>query len=302
MTSVREAIGRAAAELAEAGLESPRVDADILAAHVLGIDRGRLVLAGEFTDEEEARFRDLVAARRAREPLQHLTRTAWFRRIELGVGPGVFVPRPETELLVEWGLGWLRSAGDSPTVADLCAGSGAIAISIAVELPGSKVYAVESGRRAVEWLRRNAGRYGASEHGVTVVAGDVTEPSTLAELDGRVDLVLANPPYLLTTAAGSLPTEVAKHDPYSALFGGPDGLDVIRGLVPRVAALLRPGGGFGMEHDDTHGDVVPALLRAHGAFTDVKLHHDLAGRARFTTATRTAETRPTGSGWQDGTP
>lgn len=297
VTSVREAIGQAAAELAEAGLESPRVDADILAAHVLGIDRGRLVLAGEFTDKEAARFRDLVAARRTRVPLQHLTRTAWFRHLELGVGPGVFVPRPETELLVEWGLGWLRSGGDSPTVVDLCAGSGAIAISVSVELSPSKVYAVEHDPRALQWLRRNA-----DGHGVTVVAGDVTDPATLSELDGRVDLVLANPPYLLTTAAGGLPTEVTRHDPYSALFGGPDGLDVIRGLVPRVAALLRPGGGFGMEHDDTHGEVVPDLLRAHGAFTDVKLHHDLAGRARFTTATRTGPARQSGPGWQDGTP
>jgi release factor glutamine methyltransferase len=158
------------------------------------------------------------------------------------------------------------------------------------------VYAVESDRHALEWLRRNANGYG-----VTVVAGDVTDPATLAELDGQVDLVLANPPYIPTTMAGSLPTDVTNHDPYSALFGGPDGLAVIRGLVPRVAALLRPGGGFGMEHDDTHGDVVPALLREHDAFTDVKLHHDLAGRARHTTATRTGAARQTGPGWQDGT-
>jgi release factor glutamine methyltransferase len=297
VTSVREAIAEAAAEFAVAGLESPRVDADILAAHVLGIDRGRLVLAGEFTETEAARFRDLVAARRNRVPLQHLTRTAGFRRLELGVGPGVFVPRPETELLVEWGLRRLRSAGDSPTVVDLCSGSGAIAISVVVELPGSRVYAVEIDPRAVEWLRRNA-----NGHGVTVVAGDVTDPATLSELDGRVDLVLANPPYLPITAAGSLPTEVTKHDPYSALFGGLDGLDVIRGLIPRAAVLLRPGGAFGFEHDDTHGEVVPALLREDGRFADVKLHHDLAGRARFTTATRMGAARQTRSGWQDGTP
>jgi release factor glutamine methyltransferase len=146
-------------------------------------------------------------------------------------------------------------------------------------------------------LRRNA-----SGHDITVVAGDVTVPATLAECDGRVDLVLCNPPYVPTGAAGKVPVEVTSHDPYSAVFGGPDGLAVIRGLVPRVAALLRPGGGFGVEHDDTHGDVVPALLRDDGRFMDVKLHHDLAGRARFTTAVRVGEGTAAGRGWQDGTP
>jgi release factor glutamine methyltransferase len=295
--TVRGAIASAATELAAAGLPSPRVDAEILAAHVLGIDRGRLVLAGTFTAEEVARFDALVAARRTRIPVQHLIRTAWFRRLELGVGPGVFVPRPETELLVEWGLGWLRSAPDPPTVVDLCAGSGAVAVSVAVEKPGSTVYAVERDPAALDWLRRNA-----IGHDITVVAGDVTDPSTLVELDGAVDLVLCNPPYVPTGDAGALPVEVTAHDPYPAVFGGADGLAVIRAIVPRVAVLLRPGGGFGMEHDDTHGAAVPALLRADGRFTDITPHRDLAGRPRFTTATRTAEHPPRRRGWQDGNP
>jgi release factor glutamine methyltransferase len=298
---VREAIGRAATDLAEAGIDSPRVDAELLAAYVLGIDRSRLALAGEFTPDQSARFDDLVTARRARVPVQHLTRTAGFRRLELAVGPGVFVPRPETELLVEWGIGWARawarSTGAEPTVVDLCAGSGAIALSVVVELPGSRVYAVEKNPRSLEWLRRNA-----RGHDLSVVAGDATAPSTLVELDGTVDLVLSNPPYVPSGVAGGLPAEVTVHDPYQAVFGGPDGLEIIRDLIPRVASLLRPGGAFGFEHDDTHGEVVPALLRADGRFADVKLHHDLAGRVRFTTAARTGAVPPDRPGWQDGTP
>jgi release factor glutamine methyltransferase len=268
--------------LAAAGVESPRVDAELLAAHVLGVARGALPGAPEPTDAQLVTFRDLLARRASRVPLQHLTGTAPFRHLEIAVGPGVFVPRPETELLVEWGLRWL-GPGSSPLVVDLCAGSGAVALSVEAELPSSRVYAVELAPQALEWLRRNA-----SGTGVRVVAGDVLDPATLSDLDGKVDLVLCNPPYVPETGpdASRLPPEVTDHDPPAAVFGGPDGLAVIGPLVGRVARLLRPGGAFGVEHDSGHAGAVGARLLADGRFTDVQLHDDLAGRPRFTTARR----------------
>jgi release factor glutamine methyltransferase len=283
---VADAVAKAAGELLDAGVAAPRVDAELLAAHVLGVPRGRLAVVDDFPAAEELRFRDLVRARSSRVPLQHLTGVAPFRHLELAVGPGAFVPRPETELLVEWGLQWLRthSANRSapPIVVDLCAGPGPIAASVATEEPQAAVYAVEREPIAVGWLRRNV-----SERGVTVVKGDATKPETLSELDGRVDLVLCNPPYVPEIGSAGLPPEVSEHDPHNAVFGGTDGLDVIRPLIGRLAALLRPGGAFAVEHDDTHAYVVPILVDSDGRFTDIELHHDLARRPRFTTATRT---------------
>jgi release factor glutamine methyltransferase len=295
--NTRAIIVRAAAELAAAGLPSPRVDAELLAAHVLGVPRGRLLLAGDLDADQLRRMADLVARRRAHEPLQHLTGRAPFRQLDLAVGPGVFVPRPETELLVEWALGWARSASQTPaTIVDLCAGSGAIALAVAAELrPTPQVYAVERDPTALEWLRRNA-----SSSGVAVVAGDVLDPAVLADVAGAVDLVLCNPPYVPRTVAGRLPVDVTGHDPQVAVFAGADGLELIRPLVGRVAALLRPGGAFAVEHDDSHGESVPELLRVDGRFDDVKVHHDLAGRPRFTTATLGRGVPEPARGWQDG--
>ncbi|MEJ3749648.1 peptide chain release factor N(5)-glutamine methyltransferase [Actinomycetes bacterium KLBMP 9797] len=270
------AVRSATVALADAGLPSARVDAELLAAHVLGVSRGRLALADGLTAPQREAYRDLVDRRAAGEPLQHLVGTAPFRRLEVAVGPGVFVPRPETELLAGWGL---EVAGASPTVVDLCSGSGAIALAVAQEVPDATVYAVERSPAALSWLRRNA-----DGTRVRVVAGDVTDPAVLAELDGRVDLVLCNPPYV--PAAVAVPADVARHDPAEAVFAGADGLSVIRPVVARAAALLRGGGWFGVEHDDTHGEVVPALLRADGRFADVADHRDLAGRPRFATARR----------------
>jgi release factor glutamine methyltransferase len=270
--------------LSRAGIGSARVDAELLAAHVLGVPRGRLLLTPRLTPEQARRFTELLAQRAERIPLQHLVGSAPFYRVELAVGPGVFIPRPETELLVEWGLGVLP--GGSPTVVDLCSGSGAIALAVAHERPQATVYAVERDPAALEWLRRNAAR-----HPIRIVAGDATDPSVLSTLDGSVDLVLCNPPYV--PAGTHVPPEVAGHDPYSAVFAGPDGLDVIAPLVTRVATLLRPGGWFGVEHDDSHGQAVPDLLRAGGRFVDVADHPDLAGRPRFATALRAASPAPT---------
>jgi release factor glutamine methyltransferase len=266
------AIREAMAVLSAAGVASPRADAEILAAHVLGIPRGGLLLARGLDRGQADRLRALVAARARRVPLQHLTGVAPFHRVEVAVGPGVFTPRPETELLVEWGL-----RVDAKVIVDLCSGSGAIAVAVKAARPEAAVYAVERDPAALTWLRRNA-----AGTGVHVVAGDATDPAVLADLDGRVDLVLCNPPYV--PAGTPVPPEVAGFDPYPAVFSGADGLDLIRGLVPRVAGLLRPGGRFGVEHDDTQGGAVPALLEGDGRYDEIDDHRDLAGRPRFATA------------------
>ncbi len=279
-------IAEATQTLGLAHVATPRVDAELLAAFVLGIPRSRLFAAPDLTPGQMTRFRDLVRARGSRVPVQHLTGTAPFRHRVLQVGPGVFIPRPETELLVDFGLSFLDSLqGREARVVDLCSGTGASATAVATERPGTRVWAVESYPHALEWLRRNA-----SGLSVTIVDGDATKPGVLSELDGTVDLVLCNPPYVPEIGASGLPPEVTEHDPQEAVFGGTDGLDVIRGLIPRIAALLRPGGVFALEHDDTHAYVVPTLVDQDGRFTDVALHHDLARRPRFTTATRSGGT------------
>jgi release factor glutamine methyltransferase len=277
-------LAKATSDLAAAGVASPRADAELLAAHILGINRGRLMLIDTVRETERRRFADLVAARARRIPLQHLMGTAAFRHLELSVGDGVFVPRPETELIAGWVLD--RIAGlAAPTVVDLGSGSGAIALSVANEHPGSRVVAVERDTGAFEWTRHNAAtRVAAGDTPVEVLAGDMTDPGLLRELDGTVDVVVSNPPYVPDGAR--LPREVADHDPPLALWGGPDGLDVVRGLLVTAARLLRPGGWLGIEHADQQGSALPALVRAHGAFTDVEDHPDLAGRPRFTTAVR----------------
>ena len=275
----------AARRLSEAGVESPRVDAELLLASVLGVTRGRLLTLIEIPDDVAVRFGTLVDQRADRIPLQHLTGRAPFRFLELAVGPGVFVPRPETEQLTGWALDRLGGA-PAPVVVDLGSGSGAIALSIAHECPAARVTAVERDPGAIEWTRHNAAaRADAGDTAVTVLEGDMTDPLLLADLDGTVDVVVSNPPYVPDGAV--VPREVADHDPPLALWGGPDGLDVVRGLLVTAARLLRPGGWLGIEHADQQGSALPALVRAHGAFTDVEDHPDLAGRPRFTTARRT---------------
>jgi release factor glutamine methyltransferase len=271
-------IAGAAADLARAGVESPRVDAELLAAHVLGIPRGRLLLVESLRGDELDRFTSLVAERARRIPLQHLLGTAAFRHLELAVGDGVFVPRPETELLAGWGI---ERTAPGATVVDLCSGTGAIALAVADESPAGRVIAVERSPVALGYLRRNAAAFPS----VTVLPGDVTDQSLLNDMYGRVDVLLCNPPYV--PDGTPVPPEVADHDPAEAVFGGADGLAVIRPVIALAAALLRSGGVAGIEHDDVHAEAVPALLRADGRFTEVTAHADLAGRPRFATARRT---------------
>ncbi|MEU4568161.1 peptide chain release factor N(5)-glutamine methyltransferase [Micromonospora sp. NPDC023956] len=283
--------------LAGAGVDAPRAEAELLAAHVLGVPRGRLLLVDGLTPDQLDRLDGLVARRAAREPLQHLTGTAGFRHLELAVGPGVFVPRPETELLVEWGITRARGSAE-PLVVDLCSGSGAVALAVAQEVPAARVVAVERSAAALVWLRRNAAeRAAAGDRPIEVVEADVTVPGLLDELAGRVDVLLCNPPYV--PAGTAVPPEVAGHDPAEAVFGGGDGLAVVRPVVARAARLLRPGGALAVEHDDTHGQAVPELIIADGRFDAVTGHVDLAGRPRFTTALRRPDHVPAPA-WQTG--
>lgn len=277
--SWRAALAEAERELASAGVPSPRVDAELLAAHVLALPRSRLSGAGRARPEPVARFRALIVRRAAREPLQHLLGTAPMGPVEVAVGPGVFVPRLETELLLDWGLRAIAGVPD-PTVVDLCTGSGALAAAVAAGRPDAAVFAVELDEGALVWARRNL------PERVRLVAGDVTDPDLLPELRGRVDLVLANPPYV--PEGTPVPPEVADHDPHRAVFAGSDGLAVIRPLVALTVRLLRPGGALAIEHDDTHGTAAPRLLAGYAELTDVVEHADLAGRARFVTGTRVA--------------
>ncbi|SDC51082.1 peptide chain release factor N(5)-glutamine methyltransferase [Actinokineospora iranica] len=281
---LRQAIGAAERVLADAGVASPRTDAELLAAHVLGVERGKLPLVPMVDATVLDALAALVARRARREPLQHLTGDAAMGAITVAVGPGVFVPRPETELMFAWGLATLAEVR-SPVVVDLCTGSGVLALSVANARPDARVHAVDIDAAALSWARRNAdARAAAGDTPVRLHSGDVTDPGLFADLDGQVDLLLCNPPYV--PDGTEVPPEVADHDPAHAVFSGADGLTVIRSVVTAAARLLRPGGAVAIEHDDTHGDSVPALLADRGVFTDIEDHPDLAGRPRFSTARR----------------
>ena len=290
---LRTAIAGTIARLEAAGVTSPSVDAQLLVAHALGVPRGELsrrVVLGEALDDEQAdRLERLVDARADRVPLQHLTGTAGFRGIELAVGPGVFVPRPETEILAGLGVEAAASVDGDVLVVDLCTGSGAVALSVAHEVPAARVVALELDPSAVAWARRNVERLGLADR-VEVREGDVTGAHTglLADVAGRADVVLANPPYI---PPGMVPTEpeVRDHDPEVALYGGgTDGLQVPRAVVACAAALLRPGGLFAMEHADVQGEAARALV-AGAAWSDAATLTDLAGRPRTLVARRVTD-------------
>jgi release factor glutamine methyltransferase len=244
------------------------------------VPRTRLLLVESVTPADRARFEGLVVRRAEREPVQHLTGRAAFRHLELAVGPGVFVPRPETELLAGWAVDRAREAageGRVPVVVDLCTGSGAIALSVATEAPRSQVAAVELDEAAYRWAARNL-----EGSGVDLRHGDMA--TAFEELGGRADVVVANPPYIPLGAYESVALEARDHDPAAALWSGEDGLDALR-VVERVAArLLRPGGVLGSEHADVQGEAAVALLTRAGRWAEIRDHRDLAGRPRFVTA------------------
>ena len=276
MSATREVLAGAAARLREAGVASPEHDAAELLAHVLGTVRSRLVLVDQVEGAELAAYDALVGRRAAREPLQHLTGTAWFRHVSVEVGPGVFTPRPETELLAGWAVEAARAV-ETPVVVDLCTGSGAIAKALAAEVPGARVHAVEADPPAYAWAQRNL-----AGTGVDLRQGDLA--AAFDDLLGQVDVVVCNPPYVPLGAWESVAPEARDHDPHLALFSGADGLDAIRVLAVRAAELLRSGGVVGVEHADVQGETVPALFSATGRWTEVRDHPDLTGRARYTTA------------------
>jgi len=276
----RELLAAAAHRLAEAGVASPEFDARELLAHVLGTTRPQLALLDETGDGPARAFEALVARRAAREPLQHLTGSAAFRHVELAVGPGVFVPRPETEVLAGWAIDRARdvlAGGRRPVVVDLCTGSGALALSVATEVPGADVHAVELDERAHGWAERNL-----SGSGVELRHGDMTD--AFGDLDGTVDVVVCNPPYIPLEAYESVAAEARDHDPDLALWSGQDGLDAMRVLEGVASRLLRPGGVVGAEHADVQGESAPAVFSGTGRWSDVRDHRDLAGRPRFVTA------------------
>ena len=281
---LRLAVLEATKVLEEAGVASPRVDAEMLAAHVVGVPRTRLPMVPLVDPLTIETYRRLIATRARRVPLQHITGWAAMGAITVEVGPGVFIPRPETELLLAWALAQLEGV-HCPLILDLCTGSGALALALANARPDAAVHAVEADTAALAWARRNVEtRRNAGDSAVALHHGDVTDRHLLAQLEGRVDLIVANPPYV--PAGTAVQTEVAEHDPAGAVFAGVDGLDVIRPLVRAAAQWLKVGGSVGVEHDDSQGAVVADLFAGRRVFTDVTNHPDLAGRPRFTTARR----------------
>ena len=283
----------AVALLAEAGVSSPQVDAELLLSHVLGVERTHIVSVTEINEDHKFEFDSLVARRANRVPLQHLTGVAYFRHLELAVGPGVFVPRPETELLVDSAITHLKSLPEPRLVADLCAGSGAIALAIATEVPGTTVHAVELSDDALKWLTHNVVDHAAKleEVGSHVVVhhGNAGDRSLLMQFNGTLDAVVTNPPYIPEEMIPRDP-EARDHDPAMALFSGVDGLDAARQVSLVAADLLKPGGFFGMEHADVQGESVPALLNSMPSlWIEVKDNEDYNQLPRFTTAVRSAE-------------
>ena len=283
MTLLLDEIAVATARLAEAGIDSPRTDAEVIAAHVHGVARTELHLVPDASFDP--RFWDAVARREAREPLQHIIGLAHFRYTELVVGPGVFVPRPETEVMTGWAIDRLRDMDVAePVVADLGTGSGAIALAIAQEVPRAVVYAVEADPVAHSWAQRNIARcasYAPHTAGrVTLRAAEFAD--ALPDLDGTLDLVVSNPPYV--PVGSVLPPEVEEYDPAAALWGGTDGLDAVRVIERTARRLLRPDGLVAIEHGAPQGPAVYWVFAEENGWKDTRNHKDLAGRDRFVTA------------------
>ncbi|HUO38695.1 MAG TPA: peptide chain release factor N(5)-glutamine methyltransferase [Mycobacterium sp.] len=274
-TRVRRAIDEATATLAGAAVASPRSDAEELAAHVLGTTRGGLALVDAVSDGFVRRYAELVDARARRIPLQHLIGTTAFGEVILHVGPGVFIPRPETEALLEWAM--RQQLAPAPVIVDLCTGSGALAVALARHQPRARIVAVDNSPDALRCARQNS-----AGTCVEVREADVADPTLFADLHGKVDLVVANPPYL--PLGVRVEPEVAQHDPPGALFGGADGLALIRPIVALATRMLKLGGLLAIEHDDTASAAVQALLT--GAFDDIAGRTDLVGRPRFVTGRR----------------
>lgn len=283
--SIRNLREKCIAELSAAGVPGPAVDTELLLGHVLGVSRGevqaKVAVDALVADRDVADILALVARRAAREPLQHITGKAPFRNFELAVGPGVFVPRPETEHVAQFAIDALRAtAQPAPIAVDLGTGSGAIAIAMATEVPHASVFATELSPEAHAWAARNVASSGARN--LELRLGDLAD--AFPELDGKVSVVISNPPYVPADAVPRDP-EVRLHDPALALYGGDDGLDIVRMLSHTARRLLYPGGTLVIEHGELQGSDIRALLTS-GGWRVPTTHPDLLGRDRATIALR----------------
>jgi release factor glutamine methyltransferase len=276
-TRLRCAIDSATTLLADAGIDSARYEAEELAAHLTDTERGRLPLIDSPDDTFFDRYHAAIGARSRRVPLQHITGTAAFGPVRLLVGPGVFIPRPETEAILEWATA--QRLPEAPVIVDLCTGSGALAIALAQHWPEARLLGIDDSEAALEYARKNS-----AGTKVELLHADVTKPGLLTDLDGQVDLVVANPPYVPDGAP--VEPEVSHHDPSHAVFGGADGMMVISAIVRLAGRWLRPGGFFAVEHDDTTSSLTCELISGTECFDDVVARTDLTGRPRFVTARR----------------
>lgn len=278
---LRELLRGAAQLLTEAGVPSPRVDAELLAAHLLETTRTGLLLRDEAPPAFAAAYAQLVARRAQREPLQHLVGSAGFRYLDLAVNPGVFVPRPETETVVGYGISWVQQQKlAAPVLVDLCCGAGPIALSLAYEVPNAQVFGVDASEEAVALSKKNARRNHLKN--VKISRGDIRDGGLMRSLDGAVDLVVSNPPYIPPDQV-PLEPEVRDYDPDLALYGGGlDGLVLPRAAIVCAARLLKPGGLVVLEHAQGQGPGVSEVLREFG-FSQVQTHEDLTGRPRYST-------------------
>lgn len=283
--AIAEVLDRAVLILESAGVPNARVDAELLLGHVLGISRGgvqaKVATDAALSAGDAVAVAGLVERRAAREPLQHITGRGAFRNLDLAVGPGVFVPRPETEFVAQFAIDALRAVPvPQPIGVDLGTGSGAIALAMATEVPHAAVYGVEVSPRAFIWTKQNF-RETAADNAKAVF---IDLADALPELDGTVDVVISNPPYI---PVGAIPRdpEVRLFDPEIALYGGEDGLDVVRQVSTTAARLLHAGGLLVLEHGELQAAQIAALLKADG-WTAIAHHRDLLGRDRATTALR----------------
>lgn len=280
---LRDLVEHAAKRFEEAGIDSAIVDAELLAGHVLGLSRGgiqsEIIVGAEINDAQAEEITNLYARRLNREPLQHITGKAYFRNLELEVGRGVFIPRPETEFVAQLAIDALRIVpSDKPIAIDLGTGSGAIALALATEVPSAKIFAVEKSDDAISFTRRNFEKYG--NENATLIQGDLAE--AFSDLDGSASVVVSNPPYI-PLAAAPRDVEVRLHDPQLALYGGEDGMQVMHLVSASAKRLLHDGGTLVVEHADSQGEQVSQLLLADG-WRQVRSHKDLTGRDRAVTA------------------
>lgn len=284
---LRQRIAAATADLGTAGVATPEADATILAEFALGISRLNPLDPPQLDAAFEQHYQELIERRRRREPVQLITGSTTFRYLELTVAPGVFIPRPETEWVTEQAIRMLRqepaSGAEHPVVLDMCGGTGAIGLAIAQEVPGARVSLVEVDPVAVAAIEANARRNRLS---VTVLCGDVGDPTLLGASEAAADVVISNPPYIPPDGV-PIDAEVRDYDPAAALYGGgQDGLQVPRSVVRAAARVLRPGGGFVMEHGADQGEEVRAIVADHGGFTAIETCTDLTGRDRMVLAVR----------------